>query len=59
MILPNISILARASDKIDLLLLDALLTKEYKPIINIQTDDFNRTLTIGIGEAFIINFFST
>ena len=35
------SILARASDKIDLILLEALLIKEYKPIINIQTDDFS------------------
>ena len=38
MILPNISILARASDKIYLILLIALLIKEFKPIINIQTD---------------------
>ena len=32
MILLNISVLARASDKIDLLLLEALLIKEPKPI---------------------------
>ena len=41
MILPNISILERASDKIYLSLLEALLIKQQKPIINIQTDDFN------------------
>ena len=46
MSLPNISILGRASDKIDLILLEALLIKEFKPIINIQTDDFNRTLKL-------------
>ena len=46
MILPNISILAKAPDKIDLILLEALLIKQHKPIINIQTDDFNRTLNI-------------
>ena len=43
MILPNISILARASNKIDLILLEALLIKVFKPIIIIQTDDFNKT----------------
>ena len=46
MILPDISILAKTSDKINLILLEALLIKQHKPIINIQTDDFNRTLTI-------------
>ena len=46
MILPDISILARTSNKIDLIILEALLIKQHKPIINIQTDDFNRTLNI-------------
>ena len=46
MILPNISILARASDKIDLILLETLLITEFKPIINIQTNDFNRILKL-------------
>ena len=46
MILPDISILAKASNKIDIILLDTLLIKQHKPIINIQTDDFNRTLNI-------------
>ena len=46
MILPNISILARASDTIDLILLEALLIKEFKPIINIQTNDFNQTFKL-------------
>ena len=46
MILPDISILARTSNKIDLIILQALLIKEHKPIINIQTDDFNTTLNI-------------
>ena len=46
MILPDISILARASNKIDLIILETLLIKQHKPIINIQTDDFNRTLNI-------------
>ena len=46
MILPNISILAQASDKIDLILFEELLIKEHKPIINIQTYDFNRTLKL-------------
>ena len=35
MILPDISILARTSNKIDLILLEALLIKQHKPIINI------------------------
>ena len=43
MILKNISILARACDKMYLILLEALLIK-HKPIVNIQTNDFNRTL---------------
>ena len=46
MILPDISILARTSNKIGLILLEALLIKQHKSIINIQTDDFNRTLNI-------------
>ena len=46
MILPDISFLARTSNEIDLIILEALLIKQYKPIINIQTDDFNRTLNI-------------
>ena len=46
MSIPNTSILARASDKIDLILLEALLIKEFEPIINIQTDDFNITLKL-------------
>ena len=44
MILTDISILARTSNKIDLIM--ALLIKQHKPIINIQTDNFNRTLNI-------------
>ena len=46
MILTNTSILARASYKIYLILLDALLIKEFKPIINKETDDFNRTFLL-------------
>ena len=46
MILPDISILSKTSNKIDLILLEALLIKQHKPIINIQTDGFNRTLSI-------------
>ena len=45
-ILPDISILAKTSNKIDLIILEALLIKQYKPVINIQTDNFNRTLNI-------------
>ena len=49
MILPDISILyiARTSNKIHLVLLEALLIKQHKPtIINTQNDDFNRILNI-------------
>ena len=45
MILPDILILAKTSNKIDLIILEAVLIKQHKPIINVQTDDFNRTLT--------------
>ena len=42
----NVSILAHVNNKIDLILTEALLIKEHGPVINIQTDDFNRTLKI-------------
>ena len=46
MILPNISILVKSSDKINLSLSEALLIQHTKEIINIQIDDVNRTLTL-------------
>ena len=56
MIFPNISILARASDKTDLILLEAQLIKKHKLNIDIQTDDFNRTLKPILGVGFTIHF---
>ena len=45
-IIPKIKILAKLNNKTDLCIMEALLIKQEKPIINIQTDDFNRTLKI-------------
>ena len=45
-ILPNIKILAKLSGKADLIILEALLIKPQRPMINIQTEDFNRVLKI-------------
>jgi len=44
--IPNVSILRRCNDRRDLIILEALMIKEFKPVINIQADDFNRTLKI-------------
>ena len=46
-------ILARLTDKIDLVVMETLLIKQSKNIINIQTDNFNRTLTVF--EQYITN----
>lgn len=45
-ILPNVSVLAKLNNKVDLVIMEALLIKQEQPLINIQTDDFNRTLKI-------------
>ena len=44
--IPNITILSRLSNKQDLIIKEALLIKQQKPAINIQANDFNRTLKI-------------
>ena len=44
--LENVSILARAQNKQDLIIMEALYIKEYQPSINTQADDFNRILKI-------------
>ena len=44
--LPNVSVIARSPDPSELYLLEALIIKEYNPIINAQINDFNRTLKI-------------
>ena len=45
-ILPNIKILAKLFGKADLMILEALLIKQQRPMINIQAEDFNRVLKI-------------
>ena len=42
----NITILATDHNKQDLAILEALFIKQHRPIINIQTEDFNNTLKI-------------
>jgi hypothetical protein len=42
----NVSILAKLNSKQELQILEALLIKQHRPFINIQTDDFNNTLKI-------------
>ena len=44
--LQNTTVIARYQNKQDLIIAEALYIKEERPIINTQTDDFNRTLTI-------------
>jgi len=44
--LPNVTVLQKCNDRRDLIIMEALMIKEFKPVINIQTDDFNRTLKI-------------
>ena len=44
--LPKVKILKNCNKKEDLIILEALMIKENRPIINTQTDDFNRTLKI-------------
>ena len=43
---PNVRIIATNHTRQDLIILEALLIKQNKPIINIQTGDFNRILKI-------------
>jgi hypothetical protein len=45
-ILPNVTVLSKSNCKVDLLVMEALFIRQEKPIINIQTNDFNRTLNI-------------
>ena len=42
----NIKIITKVNNKIDFGILDAILIKEEKTIINIQANDFDRTLKI-------------
>ena len=42
----NVTIIDSANTKQDLAIIEALHIKEQKPVINIQADDFNRTLKI-------------
>jgi len=42
----NVTILATEHNKQDLAILEALLIQQRRPLINIQTDDFNNTLKI-------------
>ena len=42
----NLSVVATNHNKQDLIILEALIIKDLKPLINIQTDDFNRTLKV-------------
>ena len=42
----NVSILSKPSDKQDLIIMEALLIKQQKTLINIQANYFNRTLKI-------------
>jgi hypothetical protein len=42
--LQNVSVLSKSNNRIDLIIMEALYIKQEHPIINIQTDDFNRTL---------------
>ena len=44
--LQNTSVLARFQRKQDLILAEALFIKQERPLINTQTEDFNRTLNI-------------
>ena len=44
--IPNVTVLAKMSDKMDVAIMEALLIKEHKPVINIQTSDFNRILKV-------------
>jgi len=44
--LPNVTILSKVNNKQDIAILEALFIRDLKPIINIQADDFNRTLKI-------------
>ena len=43
--LANVTVLERAQSKQDLILMEALLIK-HQPVINTQTEDFNRILKI-------------
>ena len=45
-IVPNIKILAKLSGKVDLMILEALLIKQQRPMSIIQAEDFNRVLKI-------------
>ena len=42
----NIKILAKLSGKADVMILEALLIKQLRPMINIQAEDFNRVSKI-------------
>jgi len=44
--LPYVKILAKNNNREDLAITEALLIKKLQPLINIQTEDFNRTLKI-------------
>ena len=44
--LSNVTVLQTCHNKQELIILEALLIKTNKPIINLQTDDFKRTLKI-------------
>ena len=44
--LANVTVLARAQNKQDLIIMEALLIKQHQPVINTQAEDFNRILKI-------------
>lgn len=44
--LPNVTVLTRAQNKQDLIIMEALLIKQHQPVINTQAEDFNRILKI-------------
>ena len=44
--LKNVKVITKAHCKQDLVITEALLIKEHRPLINIQAEDFNKTLKI-------------
>ena len=44
--LPNLTIVETCHSKRDLEIIEALLIKQHKPIINVQVRDFDRTLKV-------------
>ena len=43
--IPNVTVLAKMSDKMYLAIMEAFLINEHSSIINVQTSDFNRIYT--------------